>query len=204
MIRAGMPSALTPPVDPGGNWTQAWYNFIVSLYDRTGAASGSDVAGLAPLDSPHFTGLPLAPTAVVGTNTTQIATCSFVLTAAATAGALPSNAAPLVDGTVQIGTSLRYARQDHVHPTDPTRYAASNPAGFQTATQVTTAVGVETTRAEAAEALLAPKASPSFTGSALVAGGVGVFGHAAPTTQPTTPTTLAQVITLLQSYGFSA
>lgn len=33
----------------------------------------------APLTSPHFEGVPTAPTAVLGTNTTQIATTEFVL-----------------------------------------------------------------------------------------------------------------------------
>lgn len=33
---------------------------------------------LAPLASPVFTGVPAAPTAAVGTNTTQVATTAFV------------------------------------------------------------------------------------------------------------------------------
>ena len=39
----------------------------------------TDSAGLARLASPTFTGLPTAPTASPGTNTTQVATTSFVL-----------------------------------------------------------------------------------------------------------------------------
>lgn len=38
----------------------------------------------APLLSPKFTGVPTAPTAAAGTNTTQLATCEFTTTAAAT------------------------------------------------------------------------------------------------------------------------
>jgi hypothetical protein len=34
-------------------------------------------------------------------------------------------ATPLIDGTAAVGTSLLYARQDHVHPTDTTRAAAT-------------------------------------------------------------------------------
>jgi len=67
----------------------------------------------APLLSPTFTGVPLAPTAAVNTNTTQIATTAFVLGQAATIS-------PLVNGTAAVGTSTLYARQDHVHPTDTT------------------------------------------------------------------------------------
>lgn len=30
----------------------------------------------------------------------------------------PASATPLMDGTAAVGTSVKYARQDHVHPTD--------------------------------------------------------------------------------------
>jgi hypothetical protein len=36
----------------------------------------------------------------------------------------PASATPLMDGTAAVGSSLRYARQDHVHPTDTTREPA--------------------------------------------------------------------------------
>lgn len=36
---------------------------------------------------------------------------------------VPASVAPLIDGTAAIGTSVKYARQDHVHPTDTTRQA---------------------------------------------------------------------------------
>jgi hypothetical protein len=71
----------------------------------------------APLASPTFTGVPAAPTAAVDTNTTQVATTAFVDGQAASAN-------PVIDGTAAPGTSLRYARGDHVHPTDTTRAAA--------------------------------------------------------------------------------
>jgi hypothetical protein len=53
--------------------------------DVTGAlgftpANATAVAGLAPLASPALTGIPTAPTAAAGTNTTQLATTSFVVT----------------------------------------------------------------------------------------------------------------------------
>jgi hypothetical protein len=65
----------------------------------------------APLASPTFTGEPAAPTANVDQNDTAIATTAFVVGQAA-------SATPLSDGTAAAGTSLRYARADHVHPTD--------------------------------------------------------------------------------------
>ena len=59
--------------------------------------------------SPTFTGTPLSTTAAVDTNTTQIATTAFVVGQA-------SAADPLALGSVAQGTSLKYSRQDHVHP----------------------------------------------------------------------------------------
>lgn len=64
--------------------------------------------------SPGFTGVPTAPTAAVDTNTTQLATQAAIMQQAAAA-------TPLIDGTAAPGTSLRYARADHIHPTDTSR-----------------------------------------------------------------------------------
>jgi hypothetical protein len=47
---------------------------------------------------------------------------------------------PIMDGTAAIGVGTAWARSDHVHPTDTSRYAAANPSGYQTASQVSTAV----------------------------------------------------------------
>ena len=41
-------------------------------------ASTTNLALKAPLNSPAFTGVPIAPTAIIGTNTTQIATTAYV------------------------------------------------------------------------------------------------------------------------------
>jgi hypothetical protein len=51
-----------------------------------------------------------------------------------------STTTPLMDGTAAVGTGTTWARADHVHPTDTSRYAASNPSGYQTAAQVTAAL----------------------------------------------------------------
>ncbi|MBL7670267.1 MAG: hypothetical protein JNM39_07250 [Bdellovibrionaceae bacterium] len=81
--------------------------------------------------SPTFTGAPLAPTAAADTNTTQIATTAFVLGQAA-------SVAPGMDGTQAVGTSNRYARQDHVHPTDTSRAPAAGSASITTLGTITT------------------------------------------------------------------
>ena len=119
--------------------------------------------------SAALTGVPTAPTASPGANNTQIATTAYVqqallagggvvsfngragaitLTSADISGAggalgttpLPSAATPLMDGTAAVGVDPGFSRGDHVHPTDTSRYAASNPSGFQTAAQVAAAV----------------------------------------------------------------
>lgn len=64
----------------------------------------------ANLAGPAFTGNPTATTQAVDTNNTRLATTAFVVGQKGTA-------APLKDGTAAAGTSLRYASQDHVHPT---------------------------------------------------------------------------------------
>lgn len=81
----------------------------------------------APLASPALTGTPTAPTASVNTNTTQVATTAFVVGQAA-------SSSPLVDGTVAVGSSLRYAREDHVHPTDTSRAPLASPTFTGTVT----------------------------------------------------------------------
>jgi hypothetical protein len=48
----------------------------------------------------------------------------------------PSSSLPLMDGSAAPGSGALWSRYDHVHPTDTSRYAASNPAGYQTAAQV--------------------------------------------------------------------
>lgn len=51
----------------------------------------------APLASPALTGIPTAPTAADGTNTTQLATCAFVLANAGDAAPLPDALTEYVD-----------------------------------------------------------------------------------------------------------
>lgn len=88
--------------------------------DTDVAAAQADLATKAPLASPALTGTPSAPTPAVDTNTTQLATTAFVLGQASAAN-------PVVDGTAAAGSSSRYARADHVHPTDTTRAPAASP-----------------------------------------------------------------------------
>jgi hypothetical protein len=52
----------------------------------------------------------------------------------------PSGSPPPMDGNAATGVSSAYARADHVHPSDASKYNASNPSNYQTATQVATAL----------------------------------------------------------------
>jgi len=66
----------------------------------------------------------------------------------------PSATNPVMDGTATPGTSGSWARGDHRHPTDTSKYDASNPSNYQTLTQI-----------NATLTSYAPKASPAFTGN---------------------------------------
>ena len=114
---------------------------VTSVAGRTGAITlaVADVSGAAPLASPSLTGTPLSTTAAADTNTTQIATTAFVVGQA-------SSTAPVVDGTATVGTSLKYARADHVHPTDTSRAALASPSFTGTPLSTTAAVDTNTTQ----------------------------------------------------------
>lgn len=95
---------------------------------------------------PELLGVPRAPTATAGANTTQIATTQFVTSAMAAAGnVLPSDTTPgPASGFGSPGTSAKYARGDHVHPAQtitglpvpsdstPSPISTSGSSGFST------------------------------------------------------------------------
>lgn len=74
----------------------------------------------APLASPSFTGIPLTPTASADTNTTQIASTAFVVGQA-------GDSSPAMNGTATVGTSKKFSRDDHIHPTDTSRAPLDSP-----------------------------------------------------------------------------
>lgn len=123
----GAPTAPTPA--DGDNSTKiATTGFVQSAFTllKNGVSSAFDTLseiataiGLkADIASPGLTGTPTAPTAAVDTNTTQLATTAFVLGQAA-------SVAPSMDGVAAVGTSTRYARRDHIHPSDTAKADAS-------------------------------------------------------------------------------
>jgi hypothetical protein len=116
----------------------------------------------ANIASPSLTGTPLSTTAAADTNTTQIATTAYVVGQA-------GSATPLVDGTAAVGTSLRYARQDHVHPTDTSRAALASPTFTGVPAAPTAAVDTNTTQLATTAYVVgqgyAKLASPALTGT---------------------------------------
>lgn len=157
----------------GSGTTFVWGAATGTLSDQTDLQAALDLK--ANIASPSFTGAPLAPTAAVGTNTTQIATTAFVLANASTLSSpaftgtptAPTSAVdtnttqlattafvvgqasatnPLMNGSVAIGTSLRYARADHVHATDTSRAPLASPGFTGTPTAPTAAAGTNTTQ----------------------------------------------------------
>ena len=117
--------------------TKAALNHPHVVGDVTGLQSALDAK--APLTSPGLTGTPTAPTAANDTNTTQLATTAFVLGQAAAT-------APGMDGTAAVGSSTRFARADHVHPTDTSRAPLASPALSGTPTAPTAGNGTNTTQ----------------------------------------------------------
>ena len=79
-----------------GSYTDDGVNTIVpSAAAGIGAWKLATMVNTAPLASPTFTGVPAAPTAAVGTNTTQLATTAYVLASYA--------APPAIGGTTPAG-----------------------------------------------------------------------------------------------------
>lgn len=91
---------------------------------------------------PELLGVPKAPTASTGTNTTQVATTAFVNASVQAAGGItPSNAVPVISGvTGTPGTAVTYSRGDHAHPAPLASSVPSTPTGTVTATNVQAAI----------------------------------------------------------------
>jgi len=79
------------------------------------------------------------------TSTTSYAATIAEIASFANGAYLPNYATgtPAMDGTGAPGTASTVSRGDHTHPTDTSRYAASNPAGYVTAAQAASAAPVQ-------------------------------------------------------------
>jgi hypothetical protein len=165
----GLPTAPTPAIGDNStliattafvaNTLTAIDAGVISFNGRAGVVTltSNDIsaAGGAPLGSPALYGVPTAPTAAPGTNTTQLATCAFIQAAIAaisgvasfngrngavtltaldvtTVVAIPvaSTALPLMNGAANAGNSVAWSAGNHVHPVDTSRAAASALANY--------------------------------------------------------------------------
>lgn len=90
----------------GGNLSQFAATTSAQLAGVISDETGSGALVFAT--SPALAGTPTSTTAVADTNTTQIATTAYVVGQA-------SSTTPAALGTAAVGTSLKYARADHVH-----------------------------------------------------------------------------------------
>lgn len=96
----------------------------------------------ADLASPILTGNPTAPTASPGDNDTSIATTAFVTAAVGVVNIPPATVAPLMDGVAAVGTTTKYAREDHRHPSDTAKLDASSYTAADVLTKIKTVDGV--------------------------------------------------------------
>ena len=130
----------------GSAWAELAATYALTALSTTGNASIGGTLGVTGAVTLTAGGTSTTP--ATDNNTTNIATTAFVVGQAA-------SATPVMDGTAAVGTSLRYARQDHVHPTDTTRAPLASP----------TFTGTVTIPAGASISGFAPLASPTFTGT---------------------------------------
>lgn len=169
-------------------WGELTGTYALTALSTTGptALGGTlSVTGVASLNGGGTTTTPSTDD-----SSTAIATTAFVVGQA-------SAATPLVNGTAAVGTSLRFSRQDHIHPTDTTRAPLASPV-FTGTVQIPsgaviadyaklanpTFTGTVTIPAGASISGYAPLASPTFTGTVTIPSGASISGYA-PLSSPT-------------------
>jgi hypothetical protein len=130
----------------GTTWAELTGTYALTGLSTTGAASIGTTLGVSGVTT--LSGGGTSTTAAIDNNSTNIATTAYVVGQA-------SGTAPVMNGTATVGTSLRYARQDHVHPSDTTRAPLASP----------TFTGTVTIPSGASISGYAPLASPTFTGT---------------------------------------
>lgn len=111
--------------DAWGGHTNSNWDTLDTLLKTTSGGTFLPLAGGQMLGPLVLFGLP--------TNANDAATKDYVDTHQ---GAPPGSALPVMDGTAFAGAATAYSREDHRHPVDTSRYAASNPAGYITLAQV--------------------------------------------------------------------
>lgn len=156
--------------------------------------TGPNLAAYALIASPAFTGTATAATQTRGVISSALATGQYVVNnnAQSTEAAIIK-----VNGTASAGSSTYAAAIDHIHGTDLSRAAASNPsfAGTGAITgnwtvggalaAATAVISGTLTAAAISVAALAALASMTLSGTATITGAIALGGTATTTTQGT-------------------
>ena len=116
-------------------------------------------------------------TAAADTNSVALATTAYVVGQA-------GSATPAATGTAAVGTSLRYARQDHVHPTDTSRAPLASPTFTGTPTLPTGTIATTQTTGNNTTAVAT---------TAFVTAAVPAFGAQADVNEPLSTTKAASI-----------
>jgi hypothetical protein len=192
-------SALTPYLTSAT--AASTYQTISGMSSYLTTASAAST--YAPLASPALTGVPTAPTAANGTNTTQVATTAFVLanggavtsvagrTGAVTlavadvSGAAPL-ASPALTGTATAPTAATSTNTTQVATTAYVvgQAGTATPLGNNTAAVGTSLLYSRQDHIHPTDTTRAPLASPTFTGTVTIPAGASISGFA-PLASPT-------------------
>lgn len=151
-------------------------------------ATGSGSVALA--GSPALSGIPTAPTAAADTNTTQLATTAFVIGQAGTS-------TPNMDGVGAAGSSAKYSRSDHVHPTD-TAKANLNGATFTGAIK---APGVTSQDSTSGQVVVGDSSSTARILFGAVSGQVNLYRNADDSLKTDDAFVVGGVLTVLGASG---
>ena len=147
-----------------------------SFYPNGGIYSELDqsdavLAAMQALEAQTETNATNAATSATNAATSATNAATSAANAAAAVQAAAGTATPLVDGTAAVGTSTKWAHEDHRHPTDTTRAdAAATTAALalkadKTYVDTQDALKADKTYVDTQDALKAPLASPAFTGT---------------------------------------
>jgi hypothetical protein len=143
-----VPGSSSPSQAPSGFYPEG------NLYDYLSSES-EVVALLQQLAATTTTNASAAATSATNAATSAAGAGSAAAAAIASAA---GTATPLIDGTAAVGTSTKWAHEDHRHPTDTSRADAA-------ATTAALALKADKTYVDTQDALKAPLASPALTGA---------------------------------------
>ena len=141
-----------------------------TIVDASFTSVNSAIALKANLASPALTGVPTAPTASAGTNTTQLATTEFTTTAVSTKANIAS---PALTGVPTAPTAAAGTNTTQIATTAFVKSAVDNlvasaPAALDTLNELAAALGSDasfSTTVTNSLASKAPLANPTFTGT---------------------------------------